>query len=277
MGGEGGGVLADWIVDLGEAHGHIAQTTSVAGVAQRTGATIYYLELFPRAAAEAAGAAPVLALIPTPGDVDVLIASELMEAGRALQRGLVTQDRTTLIASTHRVYAIAEKSAMGDGSGRQRRTRSRLRRRGAALHPLRHGRGGRAQRQRHQRGAVRRAVRIGDAALRPRGLRGHDPCRRCRRRRPACAPSVKACGSRWSRPTAGWPDRAPRAGHATAKPCAPGRRRAAQARCTASSAKRARPWLGEGLRRTDRLPGPGLCRAVPGPHGAHRRRGATTP
>jgi indolepyruvate ferredoxin oxidoreductase beta subunit len=115
MGGEGGGVLADWIVDLAEHQGHIAQTTSVAGVAQRTGATIYYLELFPRAAAEAAGAEPVLALIPTPGDVDVLLASELMEAGRALQRGLVTPDRTTLIASTHRVYAIAEKSAMGDG------------------------------------------------------------------------------------------------------------------------------------------------------------------
>jgi len=116
MGGEGGGVLADWIVALGEAHGHIAQTTSVAGVAQRTGATIYYLELFPRAAADAAGAAPVLALIPTPGDVDVLIASELMEAGRAVQRGLVTKDRTTLVASTHRVYAIAEKAALGDGT-----------------------------------------------------------------------------------------------------------------------------------------------------------------
>ena len=71
MGGEGGGVLADWIVDLGEANGHIAQTTSVAGVAQRTGATIYYVELFPRAAAERDGAAPVLALIRTPGDVDV--------------------------------------------------------------------------------------------------------------------------------------------------------------------------------------------------------------
>ncbi len=116
MGGEGGGVLADWIVDLGERHGHIAQSTSVAGVAQRTGATIYYLELFPRAAAEADGLSPVLAMIPTPGDVDVLIASELMEAGRAVQRGLVTADRTTLIASTHRVFSIAEKSALGDGS-----------------------------------------------------------------------------------------------------------------------------------------------------------------
>jgi indolepyruvate ferredoxin oxidoreductase beta subunit len=115
MGGEGGGVLADWIVDLGEHNGFIAQTTSVPGVAQRTGATIYYLELFPRAEAESRGAQPVLALMPLSGDVDVVLASELMEAGRAVQRGLVTPDRTTLIASTHRVYAISEKTAMGDG------------------------------------------------------------------------------------------------------------------------------------------------------------------
>jgi indolepyruvate ferredoxin oxidoreductase, beta subunit len=115
MGGEGGGVLADWIVDLGEHNGYIAQTTSVPGVAQRTGATIYYVELYPAAQAEADGGHPVLALMPLPGDVDVVLASELMEAGRAVQRGLVTTERTTLIASTHRVFSIAEKSAMGDG------------------------------------------------------------------------------------------------------------------------------------------------------------------
>jgi len=115
MGGEGGGVLADWIVDLGEHNGYFAQTTSVPGVAQRTGATIYYVELFARARAEADGGRPVLALMPLPGDVDVVLCSELMEAGRAVQRGLVTSDRTTLLASTHRVYSIAEKAAMGDG------------------------------------------------------------------------------------------------------------------------------------------------------------------
>src|SRR5947209_791903 len=115
MGGEGGGVLADWIVDLGEANRYFAQTTSVPGVAQRTGATIYYVELFPRAVAERHGGQPVLALMPLPGDVDVVLASELMEAGRAVQRGLVTPDRTTLIASTHRVYSITEKTALGDG------------------------------------------------------------------------------------------------------------------------------------------------------------------
>lgn len=115
MGGEGGGVLADWMVDLGEENGYIAQTTSVPGVAQRTGATIYYVELYPAARALEDGGSPILALMPLPGDVDVVIASELMEAGRAVQRGLVTTDRTTLIASTHRVYSITEKTAMADG------------------------------------------------------------------------------------------------------------------------------------------------------------------
>ena len=114
MGGEGGGVLADWVVALGEANGCFAQTTSVPGVAQRTGATIYYVELMP--GAERSGARrPVLALMPLPGDVDLVLCSELMEAGRAIQRGLVTVDRTVLLTSTHRVFSIAEKSAMGDG------------------------------------------------------------------------------------------------------------------------------------------------------------------
>jgi indolepyruvate ferredoxin oxidoreductase beta subunit len=115
MGGEGGGVLADWIVDMAENQDYLAQTTSVPGVAQRTGATIYYIELFPEAAVRAAGQDPVLALMPTPGDVDIVIASELMEAGRAIQRGLVTPNRTVLISSTHRIYSMIEKMAMGDG------------------------------------------------------------------------------------------------------------------------------------------------------------------
>lgn len=114
MGGEGGGVLADWVVDLGEHNGCFAQTTSVPGVAQRTGATIYYVELFPGANAPDRRV-PVLSQAPLPGDVDIVLASELMEAGRAVQRGFVTPERTTLISSTHRVYSIAEKSAMGDG------------------------------------------------------------------------------------------------------------------------------------------------------------------
>ena len=58
---------------------------------------------------------PVFALMPTPGDVDIVMASELMEAGRSVLRGLVTPERTTLIASTHRAFAVVEKQAPGDG------------------------------------------------------------------------------------------------------------------------------------------------------------------
>lgn len=113
MGGQGGGVLADWIVELAESEGWVAQTSSVPGVAQRTGATIYYLELIKARD----GVHPVLALMPTPGDVDVVLAAELMEAGRSVLRGLVTPDRTMLIASTHRSYAVGEKEKPGDGIG----------------------------------------------------------------------------------------------------------------------------------------------------------------
>lgn len=116
MGGEGGGVLADWLLEAAEASSFVAQSTSVPGVAQRTGATIYYLEFFPLAEPGASiGQQPVLALMPAPGDVDLVIASELMEAGRAIQRGLVTPDRSTFVFSTHRVFAMTEKIAMGDG------------------------------------------------------------------------------------------------------------------------------------------------------------------
>jgi indolepyruvate ferredoxin oxidoreductase beta subunit len=116
LGGQGGGVLTDWLVQAAESEGYLVQTTSVPGVAQRTGATIYYLEMFPREAAERAGRDPVLALMPASGDVDCVIAAELAEAGRAIQRGIVTADRTTLIASSHRVLTIGEKSALGRGA-----------------------------------------------------------------------------------------------------------------------------------------------------------------
>jgi indolepyruvate ferredoxin oxidoreductase beta subunit len=115
MGGEGGGVLADWIIDLAEHNHYLAQLTSVPGVAQRTGATIYYLEIYPRAGIVDPAHEPVLALMPVPGDVDIVLASELMEAGRAIQRGLITPDRTTLIASTNRVFSMTERVALADG------------------------------------------------------------------------------------------------------------------------------------------------------------------
>ena len=115
LGGEGGGVLTDWIVSAAEAEGLPVQSTSIPGVAQRTGATTYYIEIFPVPHRELGGKRPVLALAPGVGDVDLVVASELMEAGRAIANGFVTADRTLLVSSTHRVYLTTEKMAMGDG------------------------------------------------------------------------------------------------------------------------------------------------------------------
>ena len=115
LGGEGGGVLAEWIVAAATAQGFPVQSTSIPGVAQRTGATTYYVELWPSALARPDGARPLMTLAPAPGQVDVLLASELLEAGRAMLNGFVNPERTTLIASTHRVYTTIEKMQMGDG------------------------------------------------------------------------------------------------------------------------------------------------------------------
>ena len=115
LGGEGGGVMADWLMEAATASGYPAQATSIPGVAQRTGATTYYLELFPVRRSDLNGKEPVLSLTPSPANVDVMVASELIEAGRAMQNGYVSPERTTLIASTHRIYATAEKMQMADG------------------------------------------------------------------------------------------------------------------------------------------------------------------
>lgn len=110
VGGQGGGVLGSWIEATARAQDYACQTTSVAGVAQRTGSTIYYIEMAP-----AGARTPVFALAPSAGDVDVMLAAEMMEVGRAVMRGFVTPDRTTLIGSTHRALAVSEKTVPGDG------------------------------------------------------------------------------------------------------------------------------------------------------------------
>lgn len=117
VGGDGGGVLTQWIVQLASKNGYWAQSTTIAGVAQRTGSTVYYLELFPENAIpikDGKKISPVLAQMPAPEDVDIVMATELIEAGRAIQRGFVSK-KTTLIFSTHRNLAIQEKEKPGDG------------------------------------------------------------------------------------------------------------------------------------------------------------------
>jgi indolepyruvate ferredoxin oxidoreductase beta subunit len=109
VGGQGGGVLSEWIVEAAAIEGHLVHGTSIPGVAQRTGSTSYYVELF------TGPEPPVFSLYPVPGAVDVLLAPELLEVGRMIELGFPSPARTTIIASTHRLYSIHEKVATGGG------------------------------------------------------------------------------------------------------------------------------------------------------------------
>ena len=113
MGGQGGGVLTGWIEDLAR-----AQRLCRAGDLGRGRVAAHRgHDLLRRDVPRARTARPVFSLMPAAGDVDIMIAAEMMEAGRAIIRGFVTPDRTTLIASTHRVLAVSEKI----GAGRRHR------------------------------------------------------------------------------------------------------------------------------------------------------------
>jgi indolepyruvate ferredoxin oxidoreductase beta subunit len=111
VGGQGGGVLCDWLVEAALVAGHRVVGTSIPGVAQRTGSTSYYVELYTGDDAEE----PAFSLYPVPGGVDVLLAPELLEVGRAIELGIPSPARTTIVASTHRLYSIHEKIVTGHG------------------------------------------------------------------------------------------------------------------------------------------------------------------
>ncbi|HXH84014.1 MAG TPA: 2-oxoacid:acceptor oxidoreductase family protein, partial [Candidatus Tectomicrobia bacterium] len=109
VGGQGGGVLSEWIVEAAMIDGFPVHGTSIPGVAQRTGSTTYYVEI----ATTRGGEEPVFSLYPVPGALDVLLAAEFLEVGRMIEQGLVSPARTTVVASTHRLYSIHEKIATG--------------------------------------------------------------------------------------------------------------------------------------------------------------------
>jgi indolepyruvate ferredoxin oxidoreductase beta subunit len=115
LGGEGGGVLAEWLYSAAVRAGHAAQSTSIPGVAQRTGATTYYVEVWPQHASTHPGRRPVFSLNPTPGAIDLLVSSELLETVRQVGAGMVSPDRTQVISSTARALTVAEKMQTTDG------------------------------------------------------------------------------------------------------------------------------------------------------------------
>ena len=115
LGGEGGGVLSEWIVDAARIAGMPAQASSIPGVAQRTGATTYYLELLPLPLADLQGRRPVFSLQPVPGELDLLVSSELLETARQIGLGHADARRTQVISSLHRSYTTLERMQPGDG------------------------------------------------------------------------------------------------------------------------------------------------------------------
>ncbi len=115
LGGEGGGVLADWLVDTAREAGFAAQATSIPGVAQRTGATTYFFELLPVPLTALNGRRPVFSLNPIPGALDAVVSSELLESARCASNGLPSPDRTVFVSSTSRTYTTIERSVPGDG------------------------------------------------------------------------------------------------------------------------------------------------------------------
>ena len=115
LGGEGGGVLSEWLYEAATLAGHSAQSTSIPGVAQRTGATTYYIEVHPEPDAQLAGRRPVFSLNPVPGGIDLLVSSELLETVRQVGAGMADATRTLIVSSTARALTVAEKMQMGDG------------------------------------------------------------------------------------------------------------------------------------------------------------------
>jgi indolepyruvate ferredoxin oxidoreductase beta subunit len=115
LGGEGGGLLTEWLVDIARASGFAAQSTSIPGVAQRTGATTYYLEVFPVPLAALNGQRPVFSLSPVPGTLNGIVSSELLETTRQISNGMSSPLRTTVISSSSRIFTTAERMEPGDG------------------------------------------------------------------------------------------------------------------------------------------------------------------
>ncbi len=115
LGGEGGGVLTQWLVEIARQAGYAAQSTSIPGVAQRTGATTYYLEVFPVPLAQLQGKWPVFSLNPVPGALDAMVSSELLETTRQIGNGMSAPDRTTVITSSSRTLTTQERMQLADG------------------------------------------------------------------------------------------------------------------------------------------------------------------
>ncbi len=119
MGGQGSALLADWLFNAAQQAGYTAQTVGLPGLSQRGGSTSYYIEVLLSTGPDLPVARSddddvMFCHFPVPGEVDIILAQEFLELGRALQRGFASPS-TAIIASTHRVYSLAEKMPESGG------------------------------------------------------------------------------------------------------------------------------------------------------------------
>ena len=103
VGGQGGGVLSDWLVRGLLNSGWQAQSIGLLGLSQRAGSVIYYLEASP-----VGDTPPILSPFAVPGDVDLILAQEFLELGRLLQGGFAAKD-CNIVANTYRYLGTLEK------------------------------------------------------------------------------------------------------------------------------------------------------------------------
>ena len=110
VGGQGGGILTEWLIKAFEAENYDVQGISLPGLSQRGGSTTYYIEAFPNDN----NTEIIFSQYPLPGDIDLILSQELLELGRVLKEGYGS-DKTTIISSTHRTYSTQEKLPISSG------------------------------------------------------------------------------------------------------------------------------------------------------------------
>ena len=112
VGGQGGGVLTEWLVQAFLIEGYEVQGVGLPGLSQRGGSTIYYLESYNK---KASGQRKlVFSQYPLPSDIDIILSQEFLELGRVLEQGYGSE-KTTIISSTHRIYSTLEKMPISGG------------------------------------------------------------------------------------------------------------------------------------------------------------------
>ncbi|MBE3551692.1 MAG: indolepyruvate oxidoreductase subunit beta family protein [Kyrpidia tusciae] len=109
VGGQGGGLLTNWLVRGFYYAGWFAQSIGVLGLAQRSGTVTYYVEAKPGLER------PMISVYAHPGDVDLVVGQELLELGRLLRGGFAAPG-CTIIGNVYRYYATLEKMPAGDGT-----------------------------------------------------------------------------------------------------------------------------------------------------------------